>query len=487
MRFLYLDVDTLRADHLGCYGYHRDTTPNIDALAAQGVRFEHCHASDTPCLPSRSALISGRFGIRNGAVNHGGVTAEPFPDGRDRGFQTELAATSWTAAMRRLGMHTTTISSFGERHSAYHWYAGFNEVHNVGGCGMERAEEITTLALDWLRRNGRAEDWFLHVHMWDPHTPYRTPESFGNPFADSPLPAWYSESVRAEHWGRPGPHSAQEVCGFDDADDGSFPLQPRRIASMGDARRLFDGYDCGVRYADHHCGLILDELAALGVLDDTAIMVSGDHGETLGELGVYADHQTADELTTRLPLVLRWPGLDGADAVQHGLHYQIDVAATVLDLLGAGTPPGWDGVSVASSLRRGAAAGRDHLVLSQAAWCTQRAVRWDRWLCIRTYGDAFHGFPETMLFDVVADPHEQTDLAAQRPDLVAFAEQRIAEWRADALARSRSGVDPLETSLREGGGWHARIDTAAYLDRLRRTGRAAWADRFAGQPAVATR
>ena len=73
MRILYVDIDTLRPDHLGCYGYHRQTSPNIDAFAKTAAVFENVHASDVPCLPSRTALLTGRFGIHNGVVNHGGT------------------------------------------------------------------------------------------------------------------------------------------------------------------------------------------------------------------------------------------------------------------------------------------------------------------------------------------------------------------------------------------------------------------------------
>ena len=85
MRVLYIDIDTLRPDHLGCYGYHRDTSPNIDRIAAQGVRFDNCYASDAPCLPSRTALISGRFGIHTGVVGHGQTAADPLIEGPGRG------------------------------------------------------------------------------------------------------------------------------------------------------------------------------------------------------------------------------------------------------------------------------------------------------------------------------------------------------------------------------------------------------------------
>jgi arylsulfatase A-like enzyme len=120
MRILYLDIDSLRPDHLGCYGYHRDTSPNIDSLAAQGIRYDNFYVSDAPCLPSRTALWSGRFGIHNGVINHGGTAADPFLDGPSRGFRSTLARTSWMFALRQLGMRTITISPFGERHAAWH-------------------------------------------------------------------------------------------------------------------------------------------------------------------------------------------------------------------------------------------------------------------------------------------------------------------------------------------------------------------------------
>jgi arylsulfatase A-like enzyme len=393
------------------------------------------------------------------------------------------------APLRELGWWTASISTFAERHSAYHFEAGFNECINIGARGMETADEVAAVAEEWLTRNAWRQDWFLHIHLWDPHTPYRTPARFGDPFVGAPPPAWLTDEVRAAHWSLPGPHSAQEVAGFGPRDVWDrWARQPLQVADMDDVRRVYDGYDTGVGYADHHVGRVLEVVDTLGMAADTAVLVSADHGENLGELGIYCDHQTADQFTTRVPAVLSWPGLAGGRVVE-GLHYQIDVMATVLELAGAEVPARWDGTSVATQLVAGTPSGRDHLVLSHAAWTAQRSVRFDRWICIRTYHDAFHGFPEVLLFDLDADPFEQHDVSGRHPEVVARAMTLLADWRSDALSRSDHGVDPLWEVLTGGGPWHARVDVAWYLDRLRATGRGVWADRFeaAGWPQAAGR
>ena len=392
------------------------------------------------------------------------------------------------APLRDLGWWTASISTFAERHSAYHFDAGFNECINIGSRGLETADEVAAVAEEWLARNAWRQDWFLHVHLWDPHTPYRTPASFGAEIGGDPVPAWLTEEVRAAHWLLPGPHSAQEVAGFGPRDVWDrWPRQPTQVASMDDVARIYDGYDTGVRYADHHVGRVLEAMEQLGLAGETGVLVSADHGENLGELGIYCDHQTADQCTTRLPAVLTWPGLDTAGGrVEEGLHYQIDLMATVLELAGAEVPARWDATSFASDLAAGRPSGRAHLVLSHAAWTAQRSVRFGRWICIRTFHDAFHGFPEVLLFDLEADPHEQHDVAGDHPDEVDHALAIIEEWGSDALSRSDHGVDPLWTVLTEGGPWHSRVDVARYLQRLRETGRGGWAEHFvaAGWPRV---
>jgi choline-sulfatase len=473
MRILYLDIDTLRPDHLGCYGYHRPTSPNIDTLAAEGIRFDGVHVSDSPCLPSRTALSTGRFGRRTGVVNHGGARAELFPEGRERRRRRRSDEGSWAARLQSAGLRTASISSFASRHSAWHWHAGFDETFDPGRYGRETADEVFGLAASWLARHGQSDAWFLHVHFWDPHTPYRTPPSYGDPLGGTQSGGWIDAAQLARLLLRTGPHSASEPAGWTDGPGTRW--QPARIDSLDAVRAVYSGYDTGIHYVDAHVGRLMNVLADLGVEPETAVLVSSDHGESLGELGIWSDHQTADTTTHRVPAILRWPGV--APGWDSALRYQFDLSATLAELAGARLPGDWDGASFAGGIGARSvtgqltAPGRAELVLSCAAWTVQRSVRFGRWLCVRTYHDGFHGFPEWMLFDAEADPHELDDRAADHPEVVAEAAGRLAAWSARFGATEAEPGDPLVEVLEEGGGLYVRDQLERYLLRLEATGR----------------
>lgn len=482
MRILYVDIDSLRPDHLGCYGYHRNTSPHIDAIAERGVRFNQMYISDAPCLPSRTALWSGRFGFCTGVVNHGGVAGQPFIEGPDRKQRDVFYHTGWMQALRQVGLRTATVSSFGDRHSAWHWYAGFDEIYNPGGSGNEPADQVAPIALDWLRRNGRSDNWFLHVNFWDPHTPYNAPIEYGNPFEGEPLPAWLTEDVWRRFWEGYGPHSPQEPHGFGPEYERYFremPRVPEQLDSMDNVHLWMDGYDTGIRYADDHVGQLLNTLADLNILDETVIIISADHGENQGELNVWGDHQTADMITCRVPLIVHFPGIKTQQRTNDALHYQFDWAATLIELVGGRVPENWQGQSFAAAFEEGSQQGRDFLVLSQQTWACQRSVRFDNYLCMRTYHDGYKQVQPMMLFDVVADPHEQNNLTQARPDIVNAAMKYLADWQEDMIATSFTDVDPMMTVIREGGPYYTKGHLPAYLERLRNTGRAHHAETLA--------
>jgi choline-sulfatase len=487
MRILMIDIDTLRPDHLGCYGYHRNTSPNLDWIANRGIRYDNCFTPDAPCLPSRSALWSGRTGYHTGIINHGGIAAEPFPEGSQRGFRDIYDRDGWMSVLRRTGLKTVTVSPFGERHSAWWWYAGYNEIYNPGKGGMEIADEVTPLALDWIKRNAHQDNWFLHVNYWDPHTPYRTPLHFGNPFEDDPLPSWLTEEVRRRGWEGYGPHSPQEPHGYgvdawDQSVSSRYPRVPRQLDTMQAVEQWIDGYDTGIRYADEHVGRLLAALDHEGVLEDTALIATSDHGENQGELNVWGDHQTADAITCRVPLIIRWPGLAHQPFVERALHYNFDWAATLIEMLGAEVPQNWDGEPFTQDFQSGTDQGRSSLVISQGAWACQRGIRFDfmdkGYLCLRTYHDGHKMLNPVMLFNLTDDPHEQQDIALESPDLVNQGLALLENWQQRMMTTARTNIDPMMTVLREGGSFHTRGNLPAYLQRLRTTGRAHHADKL---------
>ncbi len=471
MRILMIDIDTLRPDHMGCYGYSRNTTPNLDRVCAEGIRFDRYYCSDAPCLPSRAALVSGMFGIRNGAVGHGDTAGDRRLTGKGRGFRDAVDDNNFHNIFRRAGLYTASVSTFAERHSSWWFNAGFNECYNVGQHGLESGEAVLPVALDWLTRNRDRDNWFLHLHLWDPHTPYRAPLELGEPFAQDPLPAWIDEETFALHKRHVGPHGLNEMNMFDDYVNPKYPRMMGSALDWAGLRKIIDGYDTGIYYADRLLGQVFDLLREQGLWEETAVIVTSDHGENMGELGIYGEHGTADEATCHIPFLLKWPG-GRKGAVDTGLHYSLDFLPTAAQLLGVDPCDNWDGQSFAAAVTGEVEAGRDSLVLSQMAHVCQRSVRFGDWLYMRTYHDGFHLFDREMLFDLENDPHEQHDVKDRFPEVCRQGAQILLDWHDRAMLRSSSPIDPMWTVLAEGGPYHTQGCLEDYLKRLEATGRA---------------
>ncbi len=478
MRILYIDVDTLRADHTGPYGYTRPTTPNLDRLAERGVVFDHYYASDSPCLPSRTALTSGQFGITNGVVGHTGEAAR-FRLDTGHGIPEERPLLG--QHLQRHGYYTASISMFAERHRAYFFLGNFREsIRATDRLTDETAEEIHEVAFDWLRRRGTEDHWFLHLNYWDPHTDYLQSADWTQRAAESgPAPAWPDQETISSH---------QEIYGPRTAVDLHYAFGPRRspvpdnmpdaIAERTDFEHLINGYDGAIMYWDHHFGRLLDLLDELGIADDTAVIVSADHGESFGELGSYAEHGLANEAVHRLPLVVSWPGL--TDRIpEHARHndallYNIDLGPTLCDLLDIAAPSGWQGESFATGVRGEPLVSRDYLVLGQGAHTYQRSVRTRDHLYTCTYHPGAFRAEGEQLFDITADPHQTRDLSATEPELMDRMRSLLAQWWTFYAGRPGALPDPMLTALQEGPTLYT--DPEAYAEHLRATGRAHLAD-----------
>jgi arylsulfatase A-like enzyme len=479
MRILYLDLDALNPNHLSCYGYHRNTSPTIDQVAREGLRCTNVYTPDAPCLPSRTAFYSGRFGIHTGVVGHGGTAAQPKVQGKDRGFRDHFDDHGFARQLQKAGYHTAMISPFGQRHAAWHFYAGFNEIHNTGQGGMESAEVVQPVIEKWFNDHASEDNWYMHINFWDIHTPYRAPLDYPNPFKNEPIADWLSEELLAKHMRKTGPHSCSDLGMYNDNNTKQWPRLPERITDMDTLKTWIDGYDIAIRYVDDKIKWMVEKLKADGVYEDTVIIISADHGENQGDLGIYGEHGTADQGTCHIPMIIKWPG--GAQGkVDNGLHYNLDWAPTVMDMIGKDKPAIWDGVSYAATVKDGTDAGRDDLVVSQCCHVCQRSSRWDNWLYVRTYHDGFHLFDDEMLFDIANDPHELVNLAAEKPEICKEGAYRLMNWHDTQMFKmarqSNDSVDPMWTVIREGGPHHTHHNQGAkvlaqYIERLKKTGR----------------
>ncbi|MGD2176029.1 MAG: sulfatase [Candidatus Brocadiaceae bacterium] len=474
MRIIYFDLDCVRDDHLGCYGYHRDTSPNIDGLAADAVRFTRCYTSDSPCVPSRAALFTGRFGYNNGVV---GNVDDPVRFPADLpAWRADRIMPMWMRHLRANGIRPISFSNFADRHRAWWYHCGWDEHHLINlRRGFETADEVNEVALPWLRDHADEDDYFLHIHYWDIHFPYRSPDmpKWMERFAGEPPPDWPDEdTISRQHESWHGSRTARDLWGISGQDPDKYPWMPREIASREDYRRLIDGYDAAIYLTDHYIGQILDLLDEKGVLDECIIIVGGDHGDCFGENGIYMDHYTASEPVLRRPLIVRWPGVT-RQSVCDEMVYLLDLCPTVCDMLEIESPPLWDGQSFIDALHARQFSGRDYVVCEQSIATLQWAVRTRQHLFVRTLYPGVYPIDEPCwLFEIESDPHATRNLAHQLPDVVTQCDHHFEEWKHEQIRRHGPHPDPMDVLAER----MAHRDVSGWVEHLRNTGRADKAD-----------
>jgi arylsulfatase A-like enzyme len=472
MRVLYVDIDSLRPDHLGCYGYGRDTSPTIDALAADGVRFDECYVSDSPCLPSRTALATCRHGIDSGVVTHFGEGQwydEPG-EGHDPDPERRLS-------FRHLlehGVHTTTVTSFSQRHLAYHFTASFQEhiqpSAKTGSVANEDADEVTDAATTWLDSHATEDDWLLHVNYWDVHHPYEGITPFVDEVCDSgPAAAWPDQDAIDAQQGSTGPRtttswptpSTYGTDRFETVYD-EWPF-PERVETRADAEQFVDGYDAAIRKVDAEVETLLATLEAAGVREETAVVITGDHGEAFGEHGIYAEHAFPHRACQRVPLVVSWPGVtdDAAGTAVEEFVHQFDLMPTLCDLFDAPTPSGWDAEPFTSALRGESFDGRPFLVCGHGIYTFGRAVYEGDWTYIRLLHPGVFSAPGLyndpdlpgegleLLHHLGEDPHMTDNRIADEPAVADRLRARLDGWLADRVSTNQGDHRPVETRGRD--------------------------------------
>jgi arylsulfatase A-like enzyme len=410
-----VSIDTLRPDHLGCYGYPRPTSPEIDLFREEAILFEEAVAHAPSTLSSHASLFSSLLPPHHGASARNQSAIAPG---------VPLLA----EVLRDAGFATGSFNGGGQLHPAWGLDRGFDVYESFAESDGDRLGEDTfrerlAAARGWLE-SVKDEPFFLFLHTYEVHHPY-TPE----PERLALMESGYQGRL-------PGRISIRVL---EKINDGVKALRP------GDLEHIVATYDAEISSADAGFGDLLALLRELGRYDSSLIVFTSDHGEAFGERGRVGWHgDTLYDEQLRIPLVIRLPGGRLAGTTVKGQVRGVDLAPTVLSLLGLPVPRQFSGVALDLASR--AAPGTGWALAGIDGAPHALALRTPRW---KWY--------EGRLFDLVADPGERTDVASRHPGV----ERDLAGRLAD-LVRSRepAGETPIEVDedLRE------RLEALGYVN-----------------------
>lgn len=427
-------LDTLRADRLSAYGHERETSPNLDRLAREGVLFENAFSSSSWTLPAVVGLLSARqptAGVFDGTLRH-----------------------SQVEALRDAGLRTAAMTEGGYVSRFYGLDRGFDQFREVEGpvrntvlarafANLKRGgiEETFAAAREWLEQHAD-ERFFLLVHSYEVHAPYRRRE--------------YSEGLER---GSLGP--SFEIPDAQRVRDRELPI--------GDVERRYVGalYDGGVREADRRVGELLDTIDRLGLRDTTLVVVTSDHGEDLGERHpqLTGDHgYTLYDEVLRVPLIMRDPGVREPGLRVATQVRLLDVLPTVLERLDVAPRSAVAGRSLVGLMHGETEVDRP--ALSRLVPADGRSGRTSlRTGTHKLIVNSPSAVPRAPLFELYAlsdDPGEHENRSQRDPERLAALRGELARVMAplrEAGDPDFSQVDSVPEALRE------RLESLGYLER----------------------
>ncbi|MBL8842782.1 MAG: sulfatase [Planctomycetes bacterium] len=417
---LIVTIDTLRADHLSCYGYPRSTTPRIDEVARSGTLFTRCLVQWPKTGPSMASMLTSTYGSTSGVAR---TTL------RDR---IPLSYDLLSELLQRGGWETMGVVSNLSLAPKFQFDQGFERFVVVEN--PLTAEHVAADARQLWSARDRSRPYFGWIHFLDPHAPYQPPKAFRSTFVDDAL---FAADERAPVKVDPRAIDAS-APGATDPDVGQIPA----YAYLEGKDRLRDyvaAYDGEIRYLDHQLGLLFDWLRAEGDLERTIVVITADHGESLGEHDYFFEHgRFPYDDCQRVPLIIHhpeWPvrTVDAPVAL-------MDLAPTLLELLGL--QPGWqfEGHSLRSWLDAGAPSDAARPVFSESGYSTafEVSLHHGRFKLIRIGSKYIAGQLTNRpyeLYDIEADPGELVDVSAEHPDVFESMREVLDAYVAAAYAK----------------------------------------------------
>ena len=452
---LLILVDDLKPA-LGCYGDAVAKTPNIDALAARGMRFDLAYCNQAVCAPSRFTLMLGSHSTSTGLYGLGSQLRRIIPDAvtmpqhfTKYGYRTESLGKVFHIGHGNEGdpksfsvphFHDKVIEYLDPastdggkltREEAYFTNQKLGQIRSLPrGAAFESpdvpddkyadgrvaAETIKRLQVARKRRQDEGTPFFIAVGFARPHLPFSAPQKYWDMFDPQELPMPQFEEL---------PTGAPAVAGKRGGEISNYkPVPESRDAVYSEElkRQLIHGYYASTAFVDAQIGKVLDELDRLELAENTIVVLWGDHGFHLGDLGIWTKH-TNYEQACRIPILIRAPGVTKAGSSTKQPAESVDLFPTLAELAGLPAPKGpqpIDGVSLVPVLKDPTARVRDHAYHVYPRRKLGRAIRTERYRLVQWL--EFHGAEddaEYELYDYQTDPLETKNLAPEKPEVVA--------------------------------------------------------------------
>ncbi len=404
---IIFDIDTLRADHLGCYGYNRPTSPNIDRLARESFRFEWAFSQAPDTGPSHSSIFTGLYPSTHGV--------------RHNGTELPQEANTLAEALQEAGYRTAAFVDGGYMRSIFGMDQGFEYYQSYRGEGLESSGPEV---LDFLRKYSHLK-FFLLIHTYDVHAPYSSPEPFCSRFSGD---------------SQPSPGFVPTMRQLDQVRKSAWTHRPIRL-SESDLEFTKARYDGAIRFVDHWIGQFFDEIKKLGLDQRATIVLLSDHGEAFQEQG-FLQHDRLFAPVTRIPFIIRPPGGVNETVVSSSIQ-SIDLMPTLLEGAGISAMSHLQGRSLMPLLRGGTMRERPAISESPYYYEGEGSIVWEGHQLTTTFEDRHPG--GQMLFDLEQDPRALRNVLTESPQTAATLSALLAEWKTMVDQRGRTTSETAAT------------------------------------------
>jgi len=435
---LMFAIDSIRRDHMSCYGYPRLTTPYFDRLAAQGTLIENAFSAYIPTTPAYSSMLTGRDVIATQTVS----LSPKGPLDKSQPTLPEI--------LKRAGYTSTCVGFDGGFYRGFNKYLTFEGWPSWEERPARKAENLNAVAIPALGRLHKSgKPWLLFLRHMDPHAPYLPPPPYDQMF--------YSKNPCDRKV-----KTMKPVFAFKPFAEFHRSWMP---PGCTDKDYVIAQYDGELAYMDACCQRIITRVEELGCEEDTLIVVTGDHGETLYDHEVYFDHHGLYEPTLIVPLFFYWPGKVSEGVRSKVYSLQEDLVPTILDLCGLkrfAKGVKFDGKSLKPYFTNNEDTTRSEFYISECTWMRKQGWRTPVWKFWDALEPDFHNKPPVELYNLVEDPEESVNLADKEPKVVDMLRQRMNKWL-DKRCRQTGKSNPI---LKYHLGLEKRIGSIATAKKL---------------------